>query len=265
VSIHINQGNGNFAPPVTYVAGSSSIALALGDLDRDGRLDIAVANAGDPTATPQVGNVGMLLNTGGGTFSATILPGAPAPRAIAIGDLSPDCNLDLVVAGSNGLTVLRGDSHQPATYAVGTVPSSIAIGDINADGHLDLVAGAISDTSVAAYALLNYGNGTFTAPVSYNRRDTPDAGGQNGLVALGDMNGDGNNDLLVGSSCCGLGVFLNHGDGTFPAHVDFPVTPSWEISMAYGDFNGDGLGDVAVVGFDYTPSSQLRVFINASH
>jgi hypothetical protein len=267
VSIYINQGNGHFAPPVTYVAGSESEALALGDLNRDGRLDIAVANAGDPTVIPQIGNVGMMLNTGSGTFSVTTLPGATAPTAIAIGDLSPDCNLDLVVAGSNGLTVLRGDSHQPATYVAGTLPSSIAIGDINADGHLDLIESSGYDSNAVAYTLLNYGDGTFTAPVSYVRSDTADAGLPNGAnqVALADMNGDGIDDLLAASSCCGLSVGLNHGDGTFAAPIDYPVSPG-AVSLAHGDFNGDGLVDVAVVNSDYNAgTSLLRVFMNASH
>jgi len=58
---------------------------------------------------------------------------------------------------------------------------------------------------------------------------------------------------------------LNHGDGTFAAPADSPVTPTaW--SMVYGDFSGDGLGDVAVVGFDPGGStSNLRVLLNGSH
>lgn len=260
VSVYINQGNGNFAPAVTYVAGSQSVALALGDLDRDGRVDMAVANLGD-NSTP--GDVGMLLNTGGGTFSVTTLPGTPYPTSIAIGDLTDDCNLDLVVGGANGLTVLRGDSHQPTTYGSGTSPTSLAIGDINGDGRLDLVE---NGSYPAVYVLLNYGDGKFTAPVRYTQLDTPDAscvGGSVGrtMASLGDMNGDGNNDVLT-SSCYGLGVFLNHGDGTFAPAINYPV-PAGAVSHAYGDFNGDGLGDVAVVGF--SNGSDLRVLLNASH
>jgi hypothetical protein len=73
------------------------------------------------------------------------------------------------------------------------------------------------------------------------------------------MNGDGRPDLLTLASCCGLGVFLNRGDGTFPAPVTFPLpaSPSW---LTAGDLNGDGQPDVAVVS-----GSGLRVLINSSH
>jgi hypothetical protein len=79
------------------------------------------------------------------------------------------------------------------------------------------------------------------------------------------MNGDGNNDLLVVTPCCGLGVLSNHGDGTFAPLVDYPISPG-ALSLAYGDFSGDGMGDVAVVGVDLDGNSgPLRVLINASH
>ena len=277
VSVILNQGNASFGPPLTYVVGNSSGALALGDLNSDGLLDIAVTDAGVFSAQSGQGpgDVGVLLNTGGRTFSAQNFGMLHQPSAIALGDVNEDCQLDMVVADADGLKVLSSSLGAPGAFtqtniASGTIGESVVIADLNGDGKLDLFEGAQGQNVLnTGYVLLNRGLGAFTAPVRYSPLDASDAsfqGGPTGLaVAVVDVNGDGQPDLL--SLASGLGVFLNRGQGAFATPVNFPQMP-YPVSLANGDFNGDGLEDVAVVsnnGGQFDVVSNLRVLINGSH
>lgn len=268
VSVLINKGGAAFRPPVNYVVGAQSFDLALGDLNGDGKLDIAVVDPGDGTS---VGDVGILLNAGSGTFEAANYPASRVPAAIAIGDMDNDCQPDLVLVGPSGVTVLPNNAgHFPTatTFGNGTSGNSVAVADLNADGKLDVVegTGAASGNGLT-YVFINRGFGSFNAPITYalsgtlNGANSP-AGGDS--VVLADLNGDGRPDLLSLASCCGLGVLPNHGDGTFPTSVNFPTAP-FPYWLAASDLNGDGLPDVAVVSSDGGTVSRLRVLINTSH
>ncbi|HCF61895.1 MAG TPA: hypothetical protein DFS52_28350, partial [Myxococcales bacterium] len=94
----------SFAAAVSYPAGVDPSALVVGDFDRDGNLDVAVANEGGDDAT-------ILLGDGQGAFaSAGNVPADNGPSAIATGDFDADGILDLAIANrlSNNATVLLG-------------------------------------------------------------------------------------------------------------------------------------------------------------
>src|SRR5207248_1807973 len=138
--------------------------VAAADFNRDGRLDLAVADKAS-------GKVLVLLGNGDGTFQPaqgyTVGFGA---QSMAAGDLNRDGNPDLVVANMDGtVSVLlgNGDGTFKATvnYAAGMQPSSVAIGDFNKDGSPDLaVTNLLSNT---ASVLLGNGDGTFQAAQNY--------------------------------------------------------------------------------------------------
>ncbi len=98
----INQGNGTFAAPGDYLAGSTPAAIAAADLNGDGHPELAVANYGS-------GDVSVLRNLGNGTFAASLNHAAgPTPYSIAAADMNGDGHPDLAVTNysSNAVTVL---------------------------------------------------------------------------------------------------------------------------------------------------------------
>jgi hypothetical protein len=143
------------------------------------------------------------------------------------------------------------------SFAAGFGPDSVAVGDFNGDGHLDLAVanygnplhGDPSSVSV----LLGNGDGTFQAARSFAAGSGPRS------VAVGDFNGDGKLDLVTANYaidyCYGctpiesdVRVLLGNGDGTFQAARSFAAGDR-PVSVAVGDFNGDGRADLAVADY----------------
>src|SRR5262249_14715706 len=114
VSVLRNQGDGTFAAAVNYAAGFSPRSLAVGDVDGDSDLDLAVTNL-------YSGTVSVLRNQGDGTFAAAVsYPVGAYPISVVEGDLDRDGFLDLAVAnyGSPGtVSVLHNDGTWPAARA----------------------------------------------------------------------------------------------------------------------------------------------------
>jgi hypothetical protein len=126
------------------------------------------------------------------------------------------------------------------SYPAGREPRSIAVADFNGDGTLDLAVAAFLDNSVDV--LLGNGDGSFQSPVGYPVVTYPAS------VVVGDFNGDGIPDLAVSNFIYPTGkvsILLGNGDGTFQASVNYNVSGD-PVSLAVGDFNGDGIEDLAV-------------------
>jgi hypothetical protein len=241
VSVLLGNRGGTFQAARNF-ATSGSTAVAVGDFNRDGILDIVVGNASNL-------DVGVLLGNGDGSFrTAGHYAQMGRPLSVAVGDFNRDGILDIAVAnsamlgGSPGLSVMLGNgdgSFRPAgSYYVGGSPVSVAVGDFNGDGVADLAVATSSQFggSDGVSVLLSNGNGTFQAR-RFNAGNYPNA------VAVGDFNGDGRLDLAVAGTT--MSVLLGNGDGSFqaPQNVNAGDYPS---AMAVGDFNGDGLADLAV-------------------
>ena len=247
VSILIGNGDGTFQPVVNYSVpnGALPAAVAVGDFNGDGKLDLAVAHGGDEY-------VSVLLGNGDGTFQPALNYGVGAggvSYSVAVGDFNGDGKLDLVVANNSGggfgsdcVSVLLGNGdgtfRTAANYNAGSWPFSVAVGDFNRDGKLDLVVA--NDASNNLSVLLGNGDGTFQAAVNYN------VGSQPTSVMVGDFNADGKLDLVatnLGSNT--VSVLLGNGDGTFKPAVDYNSgsNPRW---TGIADVNGDGKPDLVV-------------------
>src|SRR2546427_5557743 len=165
--LEITRPTSSVALSTSYVrAGSSPASVVAGNFNGDGKLDLAVANAGS-------NNVSMLLGNGDGTFKPALNSGVLGPGSLAVGDFNGDGKLDLAVTNA-GVSILLGNGdgafRAPVTYATGNSPSSVAVGDFNRDGKVDLaVANSGASNGVASVSvLLGRGDGTFNPAVNYS-------------------------------------------------------------------------------------------------
>ena len=171
-----------------------------------------------------------------------------APADFFVGDLNSDGKPDLaVVYGTGDLARLRilagngdGTFRDTATYSLGTNPVRVVAADFDGDGKTDL---AVSDRVEKAIRLFRgRGDATFQAgAVIALGADAPD------FIVAGDFDRDGRADLVAATLASGVVVLLGgNGDGTFQAPVGGSLGCAI-LRLASGDFNADGVPDLAVV------------------
>ena len=146
VSVLANRGDGTFRAQRDYATGLGPNSVAIGDLNGDGKPELATANS-------RASSVSVLANRGDGTFQAKLdYATGSGPYSIAIGDLNGDGKPELATANpdANTVSVLanRGDGSFQAKldYATGDYPVSVAIGDLNGDAKPDLVTAHYPNT-----------------------------------------------------------------------------------------------------------------------
>ncbi len=234
------------------------LQFAVGDFNGDGILDIAAVNERggvgtffQPGATAWLGD-GKGKVTAAPTLSLGSILDGPLPglylTSVATGDFNGDGILDLAVGSSllQSVIILPGNGDGTFTYhgsvATGGAFPSFVVGDFNGDGIADL---AVLNTSAGIVTLLlGNGDGSFTPAAT-----APAATGSNAAaIGVGDFNGDGSADLAVANddpSGGSLTILLGSGMGTFTAAAS-PATGPGPASIGVGDFNGDGVPDLAV-------------------
>ncbi len=239
VSVQLGNGDGTFQPGVEYTVGQDPIAVAVGDFNGDGHLDIVTANYFD-------GTISVLLGNGDGTFQTQqVISVGSLPHAVAVGDLNGDGKLDIVIAdsGSNDVEVLMGNGNgtfaSPIVVPVGSTPFGVVLGDFNGDHKLDIatVNAGSNDVSV----ILNLGGGHFGSATSFAAGSGPQA------IVAGDFNGDGHLDLATCNQTSNdVTILTGLGNGTFSAPASFAVAGTSPTALVAADLNGDGRTDLAV-------------------
>jgi hypothetical protein len=245
----------SFAHPATYGTGSLPLSVAIGDLNGDGKPDLAVATSE---------NLSILANRGDGRFlfRPEVQPGTHS--GVAIADVSGDGKPDLLTVFESTLSVLisREDGSFAAArdYAVGRGVTSVAAADVNSDGKTDVVTSNALAGTVSV--LLNAGDGSFEPTRDYATGRRPES------VAIGDLNGDGKPDLATANSVAGtVSVLLNDGSGGFGARHDYRTGNGRPDAVTLEDLNGDGKLDIAaanlgMVGHEPATRASVSVFLN---
>lgn len=282
VSFRPGDGSGGFGAAITSVAASAAHntqdrSLAVGDFNNDGKLDLAMVNdyalTGYGYSGPDPSNgVSVMLGNGDGSFQQPLnVPTYPGDKAasVAVGDFNADGTMDLAVAATrdpyypgdvyidSGLaSVLLGNGDGSFRiqdgrwvdlgYAWPNYPpaaAGVAVADFNGDGKQDFVMGTRgyeTGGSVELVAmLLGDGQGNI-ASVSHWRLD------HGWSMAAGDLNGDGDADLVTASGS-EVKVRLGNGTGGFeapPGGVGYAAGPG-AFEVVLGDFNRDGKLDIA--------------------
>ena len=260
LGILLGNGDGTFRTVVTYDSGGSvPISVAVADVNEDGKPDLLVAETNLFNGGSMIG---VLLGNGDGTFQpATFLYEGygTIPESLAVADVNGDGNLDLAVVnfyssdnlcGSNSYSLVtvwlgKGDGTFPGAgndCSGGIFTYSAAVADLNGDGKPDvaLASQCLPDgcsSNGAVSVLAGNGDGTFLPALIY------DSGGTGAhAVAVADVNGDGNPDLLVANAISNtVGVLLNNNPPRSPTTIT--LSSSSNPSVA-----GQSVTFVAVVG-----------------
>ena len=234
-----------FSAPLAYSVGNGpgngSGAVAVGDLNHDGRPDIVVGNVHDNL-------VSVLINNGNGFATAVnyaVGSGGNASYAVSLADVNGDGNPDIISANAedDNISVLlnNGDGTfgNRTDYDLGVRPwIELGVGDLNGDGRVDIVAASVNPPNPNSISVLMNTGGGFIAPILYTVPGRP------AVCALADMNGDGHLDVICGGADNNVvSVLLGNGDGTLGSPTSFPAVGTTYF-IAVGDVNGDGHPDV---------------------
>ncbi len=266
-------GTGHFLPATNYATGQAPTSVAIGDLNGDGRPDLAVADLSGISVLFQNPSVpGSFLPR------ITLSVGSPTASA-AIGDLNGDGKPDLVAAAADSgpgrptiasaVVLLQnptmpGTFSAPTSYGAGLQPIWVAIADLNGDGKADLALanlGSPEDGRTASVSVLLQDPavpGRFLAATNYSTDI------RSSVVAIADLNGDGKPDLAVAntgalaggcppncSTSGSVSVLLQDPTlpGRFQAATNYTANRQ-VLSVAIGDMNGDNKPDLVIANDD---------------
>lgn len=250
MSVFLGNGNGTFHPASTFESGLLPLSIAVADINRDGKLDMAVANGGF------FASITVHFGRGDGTFSAPSVLATGTQRdftSVATGDLNNDGSPDLAFTGeSAAVSILLGvgdgtfANRKDIPLPDYPYPSFVGMWDLDHDGNQDLV---VEGDSV--YVMMGNGDGSFRPKTGFAGGTVPY------IAACADFDGDGHLDIVSESwQSRALSVLRGRGDGTFDAQVDFGAR-GFPSAFPVADFDEDGRPDLAV-----TSDSGISVMLN---
>ena len=225
--------------------GHAGREVALGDLDGDGDLDAFVV---------KIDASKVWLNDGSGSFTDTGQSPGSGYNNICLGDLDGDGDLDAFtsrsVGGGNAVYLNDGSgsfSYKHITW-YSTDVNDLALGDVDGDGDLDVLEVNDYWSGFPNRVFVNDGTGGFeSTPIELG--DSADVDGESG--ALGDVDGDGDLDAVVGTGSGEANtIWLNNGDGTFSDAAGQTLGDTLATNISLGDVDNDGDLDAVIVGGD---------------
>ncbi len=230
-------GTFNAEPPITltYTGNESSVSLAAIDMTGDGRLDLVV-DAADA--------IYVLRGNGDGTFQAPLITATESDAGygdMAVADINQDGYPDVALGDvySSNILIYPGKGNGrfglPRTVYLPGGNLAFVVADVNGDGIPDLVNGGVE-------IALGEGNWKFKTPVYYEVNE--DLIGGSPQIGVVDLRNNGRMDVLGGTEK--VSVLLNVGNGKLEDGVQTAVAGGYVACTATGDFNGDGIPDLAI-------------------
>lgn len=266
ISIYANAcstGTVNLKLPIILATDLNPGSVVVGDLNGDGKLDIAVVNQGSSSVWVYQNN-----STAPGiiSFAAPIvLVSSVSPKSIIITDLDGDGKADIVAAldTTKSIDIFKNQSNTGTiaftvkrTMGIGTPAKGLVACDLNNDGLPEVIVTIGNSIGVLI-------NNSVQGSISFSGILYPPAGTIAQEVATGDIDGDGKIDLVVSNSGSNnVSVFINtsviKGAVSLALQKFFPVGTN-PFGLAINDINGDGLPDIVTANFG---SNNISVLIN---
>ncbi|MHC4414557.1 MAG: FG-GAP-like repeat-containing protein [Planctomycetota bacterium] len=257
----------DFAFPVVYPIGFEAYphSVDAGDLNEDGFVDLVLA------ARNNEGRAIIMWGQANGTFGPPVdLDVGDQTNWAVIRDLNGDGDLDLAISHRSGLgrvSVMLGHGDgtfdPPVDTLAGRYPTLILAGDFDGDEDLDLVTFNWGSYDVSV--LQNGGDGSFGVAHTVPMNQTMSPAAFPVWAASGDLDGDSDLDLVVGSIYGDdyVSIFFNNGDATFANPRQRVVADGGVLgAVTTADFDGDGDVDVAVKGGGFTSEASFLVLVN---
>ena len=258
--VMLNNGSGGFTsagsfPITSLAAGVYSLGITSGDFNGDGRIDLATSNFNDST-------VSVLMGNGDGTFASQVLLSLPSnslPWEIVAADITGDGRLDLVTANVVGRSVSVFVNNGSGVFSTrvdtptgaNTNPRGLTARDLDGDGDLDV---AVTCNASAQLKILRNNGGTLSVSSTIAVGQLPES-----VVAL-DVDQDGDLDLAVSNlSNRTISILQNDGTGTYTATSTLPLQIGFVYDLATGDFNKDGIPDLAVGNSNFP--NQVMIYV----